>query len=218
MPRRTFRWCFVASVGMVAIRAAVGFFLFTLAFTLRRDSQPAFIYGLAAACYGIGAFTGHTVIGLLRRRFSEQQLIGLAIAAPAAFTAVGILGVSTPLLLVIAALVGLSTTLGRNAFDSLLQRRAPGGVARTCGCAIRDAVPACLGLRRGSRYTDLTCARGQHDDLDRDLFARSRGVRSGDARGASVRRRLSRCAGRRSTAGTDGAPGVGGRGVPHRHH
>ncbi|MFT7502683.1 MAG: putative MFS family arabinose efflux permease [Gammaproteobacteria bacterium] len=115
----------VASVGMVAIRAAVGFFLFTLAFTLRRDSQPAFIYALAAACYGIGAFTGHTVIGLLRRRFSEQQLIGLAIAAPAVFTAVGILGVSTPLLLVIAALVGLSTTLGRNAFDSLLQRRAP---------------------------------------------------------------------------------------------
>ncbi len=115
----------VASVGMMAIRAAVGFFLFTLAFTLRRDSQPAVIYGLAAACYGIGAFTGHTVIGLLRRRFSEQQLIGLAIAAPAAFTAVGILGVSTPLLLVIAALVGLSTTLGRNAFDSLLQRRAP---------------------------------------------------------------------------------------------
>jgi hypothetical protein len=30
-----------------------------------------------------------------------------------------------PLLLVISALVGLSTTLGRNAFDGLLQRRAP---------------------------------------------------------------------------------------------
>jgi hypothetical protein len=33
--------------------------------------------------------------------------------------------VSTPLLLVIAAMVGLSTTMGRNAFDALLQRRAP---------------------------------------------------------------------------------------------
>ena len=103
----TARKLVIASVGMVAIRAAVGFFLFTLAFTLRRDSQPAVIYGLAAACYGFGAFAGHTVISLLRRRFSEQQLIGLAIAAPAAFTAVGILGVSTPLLLVIAALVGV---------------------------------------------------------------------------------------------------------------
>jgi predicted MFS family arabinose efflux permease len=116
---------FVGSVGMVAIRAAVGFFLFTLAFTLRRDSQPAIVYGLAAGSYGVGAFAGHSLVGLLRRRFSEQQLIGLAIAAPAALTAVGILGVSTPLLVVIAGLVGLSTTLGRNAFDSLLQRRAP---------------------------------------------------------------------------------------------
>jgi len=116
---------FVGSVGMVAIRAAVGFFLFTLAFTLRRDSQPAIVYGLAAGAYGIGAFAGHTLVSLLRRRFREQQLIGLAIAAPAAFTAVGMLGVTTPLLIVIAGLVGLSTTLGRNAFDSLLQRRAP---------------------------------------------------------------------------------------------
>jgi hypothetical protein len=38
---------------------------------------------------------------------------------------VGILGVSLPLLIVISALVGLSTTMGRNAFDGLLQRRAP---------------------------------------------------------------------------------------------
>jgi predicted MFS family arabinose efflux permease len=116
---------FVGSIGIIAIRAAVGFFLFTLAFTLRRDSQPAYVYGLAGGCYGAGAFAGHTIIGFLRRRFREQQLIALAIAAPAAFTMVGVLGVSTPLLMVIAAMGGLSTTLGRNAFDSLLQRRAP---------------------------------------------------------------------------------------------
>jgi MFS family permease len=116
---------FVGSIGIMAIRAAVGFFLFTLAFTLRRESQPAYIYGLAGACYGLGAFAGHTISTWLRRRFGEQQLIALAIAAPAAFTAVGMLGVSTPLLMVIAASVGLSTTVGRNAFDSLLQRRAP---------------------------------------------------------------------------------------------
>lgn len=116
---------YVGSIGILAIRAAVGFFLFTLAFTLRRESQPAYVYGLAAACYGAGAFAGHSVSGMLRRRFGEQQLIALAIAAPAAFTAVGILGVSTPLLMVIAAMVGLSTTIGRNAFDGLLQHRAP---------------------------------------------------------------------------------------------
>ena len=115
----------VSSIGMLAIRAAVGFFIFTLAFTLRRSSEPAFVYGLAAACYGAGAFLGHTAATVTRRWFSEEQLIGLAIALPAAFTAVGTLGASVPLLLVISALVGLSTTLGRNAFDGLLQRRAP---------------------------------------------------------------------------------------------
>ena len=115
----------VSSIGMLAIRAAVGFFIFTLAFTLRRSSEPAYIYGLAAACYGLGAFLGHTAATVLRRWFSEEQLIGLAIALPAAFTAVGILGASTPLLMLVSTLVGLSTTLGRNAFDGLLQRRAP---------------------------------------------------------------------------------------------
>ncbi len=115
----------VSSIGMLAIRAAVGFFIFTLAFALRRSSEPALIYGLAAAAYGIGAFLGHTAATVLRRWLSEEQLIGLSLALPAVFTAIGILGASVPLLIVISGLVGLSTTLGRNAFDGLLQRRAP---------------------------------------------------------------------------------------------
>lgn len=115
----------VGSTGMVAIRGAVGFFIFTLAFTLRRDSEPTYIYGLAAVCYGAGAFAGHTASSIMRRWFRELQLIGLALAAPALFTAIAILGASVPLLMIISALVGLSTTLGRNAFDALLQRRAP---------------------------------------------------------------------------------------------
>ncbi len=115
----------VSLIGMIAIRAAVGFFIFTLAFSLRRDSEPAYVYGLAAASYAGGAFIGHSAATLLRGRLREEQMIAAAIAAPAVFTAVGILGVSIPLLLLIAGLVGLSTTLGRNAFDALVQRVAP---------------------------------------------------------------------------------------------
>ncbi len=115
----------VSSIGMLAIRAAVGFFIFTLAFTLRRSSESALVYGLAAASYGIGAFVGHTAATVLRRWFSEERLIGISLALPAAFTAVGILGASVPLLIVTSGMVGLSTTLGRNAFDGMLQRRAP---------------------------------------------------------------------------------------------
>lgn len=115
----------VSSIGMIAIRAAVGFFIFTIAFSLRRDSQPAYVYGLAAAIYAAGAFLGHSAATLLRGRLREEQMIAAAIALPAVFTAVGILGASIPLLLLIAGLVGLSTTLGRNAFDALVQRVAP---------------------------------------------------------------------------------------------
>lgn len=115
----------VSLIGMIAIRAAVGFFIFTLAFSLRRDSEPAYVYALAAASYAGGAFVGHSAATLLRGRLREEQMIAAAIAAPAVFTAVGILGVSIPLLLLIAGLVGLSTTLGRNAFDALVQRVAP---------------------------------------------------------------------------------------------
>ena len=123
----------VSSIGLLAIRAAVGFFIFTLAFTLRRSSEPALIYGLAAGAYGIGAFLGHTAATVLRRWFREEQLIGLSLALPAVFTAIGILGTSVPLLIVTSGLVGLSTTLGRNAFDGLLQRRAPAALLGRAG-------------------------------------------------------------------------------------
>ena len=123
----------VGAGGMSAIRAAVGFFIFTLAFTLRRDSEPTYVYALAAGAYGLGAFIGHTAAALLRRWWREEQLIARAIAAPAVFTAIGILGASVPLLMIISALVGVSTTLGRNAFDALLQRRAPAALLGRAG-------------------------------------------------------------------------------------
>jgi hypothetical protein len=116
---------FVGSIGFAAIRGAVGFFVFTMAFTLRETSEPPWVYGAAIGVYGAGAFAGNVVTPALRRRFSEQTLVLLAISAPASLTLVGILGVSRALLLAIAALIGLSTTLGRHAFDSILQHRAP---------------------------------------------------------------------------------------------
>jgi len=115
----------VGSIGFMAIRAAVGFFTFTLAFTLRRASEPAAVYGVAVVLYGAGAFFGTLAAPWLRKRFQDQQLIAIAIAAPSVPTIIGILGVSRPLLLAIAILIGFSTTLGKHAFDSLLQHRAP---------------------------------------------------------------------------------------------
>ena len=115
----------VGSIGFMAIRGAVGFFVFTLAFTLRQASEPKWVYAAAIGIYGAGAFVGNLLAPILRKRFQDQQLIALAIAGPMVPTVIGILGVSRALLLVIAGLIGLSTTLGRHGFDSLLQHRAP---------------------------------------------------------------------------------------------
>jgi MFS family permease len=118
----------VGSIGFMAIRAAVGFFVFTMAFSLRRESEPLWVYGAAVGIYGAGAFLGTQLAPVLRRRFDDEQLIAVALAAPAVPTVFGILGVSRPLLLIVAALIGTSTTLGRHGFDSLLQHRAPAGL------------------------------------------------------------------------------------------
>ena len=115
----------VGSIGFTAIRGAVGFFVFTMAFTLREASEPPWVYGAAIGIYGGGAFLGNILTPVLSRRFSEQTLVMLAISAPASLTLVGVLGVSRALLLAIAALIGLSTTMGRHAFDGILQQRAP---------------------------------------------------------------------------------------------
>jgi MFS family permease len=123
----------VGSIGFMAIRGAVGFFVFTMAFTLRRASEPTWVYAAAIGIYGTGSFIGNVITPGLRRRFQEQTLLSLAISAPALLALVGVLGVSRPLLLAIAGLVGLSTTLGRHSFDALLQSRAPASARGRAG-------------------------------------------------------------------------------------
>jgi MFS family permease len=114
-----------AALGLAALRGSVGFFVFMLAFTLRRDSEPAWVYGMVLAVYGAGQFSGNLVAPILRRHHHEDRLMLYALVAPAAVTAIGVLGVKRPIIVACAAVIGLSTTIGRQAFDSLLQRSAP---------------------------------------------------------------------------------------------
>jgi MFS family permease len=115
----------VASAGLMALRAGVGYFVFMLAFSLRRASEPPWVYGLAAFAYGAGAFFGHSLAAFLRRRVHEERMMAGALTAAAIVAVVGVLGVNRPTVLAVAAVIGLSASLGRQAFDSLLQRTAP---------------------------------------------------------------------------------------------
>ncbi|MGD9705004.1 MAG: MFS transporter [Acidimicrobiia bacterium] len=114
-----------ASAGLMALRAGVGYFVFMLAFALRRESEPAWVFGLAVGAYGLGSFGGNVVAPILRRRFSEERLMAGALAAAAVFAALGMLGINRRTLVAVALVFGLAATIGRQAFDSLLQRSAP---------------------------------------------------------------------------------------------
>ncbi|HEY3485543.1 MAG TPA: MFS transporter, partial [Ilumatobacteraceae bacterium] len=114
-----------AAAAYTVIRAAVGAFVFGTAFALRRASEPVWMYGLALFVYGAGAFLGNVIAPRLRQRAGEHVLIGGSLLGLAICAAFGAIGASRALVLVVAVVMGGATTIGRQGFDSLVQRQAP---------------------------------------------------------------------------------------------
>lgn len=114
-----------ASWAFTVIRAAVGFFVFGLAFALRRDSEPAYMYGLAAGAYATGTFAGNALAPALRRRTSDDRLTAGSLLALAVVATFGALGPSQTLVVLVAGVLGAAAAIGRQGFDALIQTRAP---------------------------------------------------------------------------------------------
>lgn len=108
-----------------AVRAAVGFFTFGLAFALRRGSQPAWMYAAAAIAYGAGSFLGNVVAPMLRTRYREVRLVAGSLIALAIVAVFAALGPSRPNVLVVATVLGGAASVARQGFDSLVQSQAP---------------------------------------------------------------------------------------------
>ena len=109
------------------VRAAVGFFVFGLAFALRRESEPAWMYGAAVAAYGVGTFVGNAIAPLLRRRYGEDRLTAGALvalarrrrrSAPSARPGRSCCSCRVVL--------GGAAAVARQGFDALVQTHAPG--------------------------------------------------------------------------------------------
>jgi hypothetical protein len=115
----------MSAAAYTVIRAAVGAFVFGLAFALRRDSEPAWMYGAAIVSYSAGAFAGNVVAPLTRRWLSEERLIMAALVGLAVCAGFGAAGGSRTLILILSTVMGMATTLGRQGFDTLVQRQAP---------------------------------------------------------------------------------------------
>jgi len=115
------------AIGAAGLRAASGFLLFALAFGLRRSGEPTWWFAVLAAAGTAGGFVGDLVAPRLPSTLREEAVvvgcvIGAGVGAILAFVAF-----SLPVLLVFAVVVGASAELGRLAFQSLMQRLAPGG-------------------------------------------------------------------------------------------
>jgi hypothetical protein len=107
------------------VRGAVGFFVFGLAFALRRESEPAWMYAAAVAAYGAGTFAGNAVAPLLRRRFGEDRLTAGALGALAIVVAFGALGASRALVVLVSFVLGGVASVARQGFDAMVQTHAP---------------------------------------------------------------------------------------------
>jgi hypothetical protein len=115
------------ALGAVALRMASGFLLFLLAFSLRRDEEPASWFGVVIGAGLAGAVVADLLAPRLRQRLREElvvltSLVGASLAAFGAFEAFGL-----PMLAAFGFVAGAATELGRLAFQSLMQRAAPVG-------------------------------------------------------------------------------------------
>ncbi len=114
-----------AGVAMGASRASVGFLTFLLAFVLRARGEGTRGFAIAIAAAGVGGLIGSWIAPVLRRVLREQLLLLTALIAmgvAALFTASHFTLTSAA---IVAGTIGLGSSAGRLAFDSLVQHDAP---------------------------------------------------------------------------------------------
>jgi hypothetical protein len=115
------------AIGAAGLRAASGFLLFALAFGLQRGGQPTWWFAALAGSATAGGFLGDVLAPKLPANVREEAvvigcLVGAGIGATFSFFAFEL-----PVLVLFALVVGASSELGRLAFQTLMQRLAPGG-------------------------------------------------------------------------------------------
>ncbi|HEX2040195.1 MAG TPA: MFS transporter [Acidimicrobiales bacterium] len=118
----------VAAVAMGVLRGGVGFLAFLVAFALRRDGAPSWVFGVVLLASMAGTASGAGLAPLARRSVREEHLLtaALGLVGVGALAAAWLDG--RPGAVVAAVVLGLSASTGKLAFDSLVQRDAPDAV------------------------------------------------------------------------------------------
>ena len=110
----------VGTAAGAAVKSALGFDL------LEDPGLPWYKAAIPFAFWGFGGFAGNVIAPWFRKRFSEEKMLvgavaAIALAAIAAIWAGGLSGAT-----LVALIVGSSASAAKLAFDSLVQRDAPG--------------------------------------------------------------------------------------------
>jgi MFS family permease len=114
-----------ATIGMAGLRAATGFAFFHVGFSLKISGYPAWVIGAVAAAGAGGSFAGTFAAPRLRKRWDRQTIITAAIVlltVVAALTALRFHGATA---FAFAAVLGFTGSVGRRAFDGVVQTEAP---------------------------------------------------------------------------------------------
>ena len=115
----------LAASAMALLRGIVGFLTFLLAFSLRNGDAPTWWFGVIIASAAVGGIIGAVVAPTLRRSMQEEHILagslGVLVVAGLLTAQVG----GRPAWAVMAAIVALSASAGKMAFDAIVQRDAP---------------------------------------------------------------------------------------------
>jgi Major Facilitator Superfamily len=118
----------LAGSAMGLLRGAIGFLTFFLAFGLRDNDEPAWIFGLVLVVSGVGGFLGNLLAPQLRKVTREEVILAGSLVLPAVGCLFAARSASLTMTTIGALLVAAGAAAGRVAFDSLLQRDAPDAV------------------------------------------------------------------------------------------
>jgi hypothetical protein len=111
---------------MTLLRCLVGFMLFHLAFWFRSQGVATAWFGVAVGLASLGTMIGNALAPRVRRAIREEHMLVAALVLPAAG---GLLGAAVGGLwagVAVVAVVNLSSATARLAFESIVQRDAPG--------------------------------------------------------------------------------------------
>jgi len=112
----------VGWIAMTMLRFAQGFTLFQVALWFRATAAPQLWLAAAVGLGALAPFVGNTVGPWLRRRINVEKMLAASLAVPAVAAGGAVFIGGYAMGVVLSILVNFSSSIGRLAFESIVQR------------------------------------------------------------------------------------------------